>query len=269
MVGRLKRVALFTHAAVLLWACASNAAPAVVAVGHDATAVPTSTAVDAIASVPQTSVTTTTAPRFTAPASTSTTTTIAASTTTTTKQPPPYHVQWLDPLVPALWFDTLNWRRIAGYVNAGDRRASGWRRTSSGRRFQSLAALTGDNPVRMVDGWNGERWTTVVLDTTCEYHPERFIFTCWSESDPEFTLWHEVGRILPAVWGEGPAEEQKAQCVAEAIIGRPEIGWEYRTEGDLNARLLQLPRSGAGHDPGPGSSGWVSRWTPRNRSRRC
>ena len=86
-----------------------------VAPSHDATA-PTSTAVDAIASVPQTSATTTTEPRVTAPASTSTTTTIPASTTTTTNQPPPYHVQWLDPLAPALWFDTLNWRRIAGVI---------------------------------------------------------------------------------------------------------------------------------------------------------
>jgi hypothetical protein len=149
-------------------------------------------------------------------------------------------VQWLDPLVPALWFDTLNWRRIAGYVNA--RPAGEW--VAAHVQWQAvpdLAALTGDDAVGMVDGWNGERWTTVVLDTTCEYHPERFIFTCWSGSDPEFTLWHEVGHILPAVWGEGPAEEQKAQCVAEAIIGRPEDGWEYRTEDDLNAGYFNCP----------------------------
>ena len=73
------------------------------------------------------------------------------------------------------------------------------------------AAVAGEGVTGFVE--NG----VVHLDTFCE---EAVTGICWQwDSDPEWVVWHEIGHVLPLIWG-GPAEGRKAQCVAAAVLGR-------------------------------------------------
>jgi hypothetical protein len=93
-------------------------------------------------------------------------------------------------------------------------------------RWQALpdtAAVAGKGVNGFVE--NG----VVHLDTFCE---ESVTGICWQwDSDPEWVVWHEIGHILPAIWGEGAAEERKAQCVAAAVLGRAQFDYVSTAAG--------------------------------------
>jgi hypothetical protein len=80
------------------------------------------------------------------------------------------------------------------------------------------------------EGVNGFVENGIVhLDTFCE---ESTVGICWQwDSDPEWVVWHEVGHVLPAIWGEGAQEERKAQCVAAAVLGRGQFDYGYMGTG--------------------------------------
>jgi hypothetical protein len=130
--------------------------------------------------------------------------------------------QWLDRTAPPPGFDQSSWSQVAGYVNA--RPAAEWVAANVKWQGEADASAIAGEPV---DGFveNG----VVHLDTFCE---ESVSGICWQWSnDPEWVVWHEVGHVLPMIWGEGPQEERKAQCVAAAVLGRDEFDYVYTDTG--------------------------------------
>jgi hypothetical protein len=158
------------------------------------------------------------------PPVTTTTTTPATTTAPTTTVPRTTTTipQWLDRTAPPPGFDLVSWSAVANYVNA--RPAAPW--VAANVRWEAMpdaAAVAGEGVTGFVE--NG----VVHLDTFCE---ETVTGICWQwDSDPEWVVWHEIGHVLPLIWGEGPAEERKAQCVAAAVLGRGQFDYVYTESG--------------------------------------
>ena len=195
--------------ASLVSACGATAA---VEVESASVASPVATASPTLSSAPLTTTpTTTTAP-----------TTTMTAPSTTVPRPTTTIVQWLDRTAPPAGFDLSSWSQLAGYVNA--RPAAPW--VAANVRWQGLpdaSAVAGEGVEGFVE--NG----VVHLDTFCE---ESAVGLCWQwDSDPEWVVWHEVGHVLPAIWGEGAQEERKAQCVAAAVLGRGQFDYGYTETG--------------------------------------